>query len=130
METIYGIGIDIVETRRVEASIRDYGERFLDRLFTPGERSYCESMHYAARHFAARFAAKEAIAKAFGTGIGTDLAWRDMEILRDGLGCPHVALSGRGALFAERTGIVEVKISLSHAEDYAAAHALALSRAD
>ncbi|MEM7698940.1 MAG: holo-ACP synthase [Verrucomicrobiota bacterium] len=124
---IYGIGIDIVETARLAESIDRFGDRFLDRIFTRAERLYCEEMKFAARHYAARFAAKEAIAKAFGTGIGADLGWQDMDILRDSLGKPTVSLTGAGADYAKRSGIVEVMISLSHSDHYAAANAVAVA---
>ena len=65
-----GVGVDIIETERIERSLQRFGERFLHRVFTDGEIAYCQSMKYPARHFAARFAAKEAVSKAFGTGIG------------------------------------------------------------
>ena len=83
-------------------------------------------MRFPAPHYAARFAAKEAIAKAFGIGIGKDLEWTDMEILRDELGKPYVTLSGDGAAFAGKKGITEVMISLSHSDNHAAANAVAI----
>ena len=124
---IHGIGIDIVETKRIEKSIREFGDRFLDRIFTPAERTYCEQMKNSALHYAARFAAKEAVAKAFGTGIGKNLAWTDMEILRNEAGKPFLVLSGVGKEFAKENGIVDVPVSLSHGQDYAVANAIALA---
>jgi holo-[acyl-carrier protein] synthase len=123
---IYGIGIDIVETRRIEESLSQFGDRFIDRIFTRKERTYCAKMRLPAPHYAARFAAKEAIAKAFGTGIGENLNWTDTEILRDSLGKPYVVLSGAGQTFAAEKGITQVMISLSHTDHYAAAHAVAI----
>ena len=123
---IFAIGIDIVETARIDDSIERFGDRFLDRVFAPSERAYCDKMKFPARHYAARFAAKEAIAKSFGTGIGEHLGWADMEILRSPEGGPHVVLTGDGAEFAAKNGITEIKISLSHADDYAAANAMAI----
>ena len=126
--SIFGIGIDIVETERIEDSIEKYGDRFLDRVFTAGEKEYCGRMKFASRHYAARFAAKEAIAKAFGTGIGSNLSWNDMEILRDDQGKPYVELSGDGAAFAESVGISQIMISLSHSDNHAAANAVAICK--
>ncbi|MCL4107302.1 UNVERIFIED_CONTAM: hypothetical protein GTU68_017186 [Idotea baltica] len=123
---IFGIGIDIVETARIDDSIEKFGDRFLDRVFAPSERAYCDKMKFPGRHYAARFAAKEAIAKSFGTGIGEHLGWADMEILRSPDGKPYLVLTGDGAEFAAENGITEVKISLSHADDYAAANAMAI----
>src|ERR671916_760313 len=78
--SVLGIGVDIVETQRIEHSLERFGERFLHRVFTAGEIAYCRSMKFPARHFAARFAAKEAVSKAFGTGIGKAMGWRDIDV--------------------------------------------------
>ena len=123
---IYGIGIDIVETERIEDSVAEFGERFLNRLFTEKEQAYCDKMRFSAPHYAARFAGKEAVAKCFGTGIGESLGWTDVEILRDELGKPFVVLSGEGKVFAEENGITEIMISLSHSDNHAAANAVAI----
>ena len=85
---ILGIGVDVVEIARIAASIERHGERFLARLFTEEERSYCSSSRFPERFFAGRFAAKEAISKALGTGIGADLGWLDMEVRRLSSGAP------------------------------------------
>lgn len=124
---IHGIGIDLVDTARIQESIERFGDRFIDRVFTGAEKTYCSAMKASERNFAARFAAKEAIAKALGTGIGAELAWRDMEILRDEKGKPSAKLTGAGKAFMERNGIVEIQISLSHAENHAAANAIAIA---
>jgi len=123
---LFGIGIDVVEVERIESSMAEFGERFAEKVFTPAEREYCESQRRPGLHYAARFAAKEAVAKAFGTGIGKDLGWLDMEVRRKDSGEPELVLTGAGATFAERQGIAAVKISLSHAKDYAAANAVAV----
>ncbi len=123
---IFGIGIDVVEVDRIEHSLEQFGERFGERVFTAEERRYCGSQRRPGLHYAARFAAKEAVAKAFGTGIGKDLEWLDMEIRRKASGEPELVLTGAGAAFASARGIVEVKISLTHAKQYAAANAVAL----
>jgi holo-[acyl-carrier protein] synthase len=123
---IFGIGIDVVEVERIGSSMAEFGERFATRIFTERERAYCNAQKRPEIHYAARFAAKEAIAKAFGTGIGKELGWLDMEIVRKESGEPALLLSGAGQAFAEARGIAEVKISLSHAHHYAAANAVAL----
>ena len=123
---IFGIGIDIVETERIASSIERFGDRFLDRIYTAEERAYCEKMRWRERHYAARFAAKEAISKTFGTGIGEECNWSDIEILRQGSGEPYVLLHGDGREFAVQNGITRVMVSLSHADAYAAAHAVAI----
>lgn len=123
---IHGIGIDLVETERIADSIARFGERFLNRVFTEREQAYCRPNKHANRHYAARFAAKEAVAKAFGTGIGADADWTDIEILRRPNGEPEVHLHGAAAAYAAHQGIRTVLISLTHADAYAAAQALAL----
>ena len=125
--TIFGIGIDVVEVGRIRSSMEEFGEAFAKRIFTPAEREYCESQKRPALHYAARFAAKEAVAKAFGTGIGKDLGWLDMEVVRRDSGEPEMVLSGAGKAFAETNNIREIKISLTHAEHYAAANAVAMA---
>ncbi len=125
---LFGIGIDVVEVDRIGSSIDEFGEKFLARIFTEGERRYCESQKRSAIHYAARFAAKEAIAKAFGTGIGKEISWLDMEILRESSGEPKVKLSGGGKTYAEQLKVSDIKISLTHAEHYAAANAAILVR--
>ena len=126
---IFGIGIDVVEVARIASAIQRHGEPFLARVFTAGERAYCESGKIPALHFAARFAAKEAVVKALGTGIGEHAAWLDLDVTRDPSGAPQVVLSGAAAAFARDHGITEIKISLTHARDYAAANAVALAGA-
>jgi len=125
---LLGIGIDVVEVDRVKASLDEFGERFVQRIFTPVEREYCEKQKKPELHYAARFAAKEAVAKAFGTGIGKEIGWLDMEIIRRETGEPEVQLSGGGASYAETRGAVEVKVSLTHAKHYAAANAVVMGR--
>jgi holo-[acyl-carrier protein] synthase len=83
-------------------------------------------MKFPALHLAARFAAKEAISKAFRTGIGRELGWKDMEIRRHDTGAPYVVLHGKGITLAEQQGVTEVLVSLSHSKDYSVAHAIAV----
>ena len=124
---IAGTGLDIVETGRIRQSLEQFGDRFLNRVFRPDEIAYCQSMKFPELHFAARFAAKEAISKAFGTGIGHELGWLDMEICRHASGAPYVVLHGKGATLAQTRGVTSVLISLSHCRDYAAASAVAVA---
>lgn len=124
---IHGIGIDVVEVDRIESAIARHGEPFLARLFTEGERAYCAAQKRSALHYAARFAAKEAVSKALGTGIGGEAGWLDLEILRDPSGAPRLELHGAAAEFAAGKGISEIQISLTHAKEYAAANAVAVS---
>ncbi|MFM2297943.1 MAG: holo-ACP synthase [Verrucomicrobiota bacterium] len=129
MANIYGIGIDIVEVERLAASIEQFGERFLQRIFTSQETTYCRDKSAPAIHFAARFAAKEAVAKALGTGIGEVVAWTDIEVVRDVKGKPAIQLSDAARRYCDQQHIIDIQISLTHTANYAAANALILCRA-
>ena len=121
---ILGTGIDIIEVARIALSYEKFGERFVNRILLPDEIAYGLSHKNPAPFLAARFAAKEAISKAFGTGIGSALSWQDMEIRRKDSGEPFVVLHGKGKeLFASRNA-KQLLISLSHTQNYAAATAM------
>ena len=121
---ILGTGIDLIEVARIASSYEKYGERFVNRILLPEEITYCLAHRQPAPFLAVRFAAKEAISKAFGTGIGAQLGWQDMEIRRKESGEPFVVMHGKGAeLFAAR-GAQRLHVSLSHTEHYAAATAI------
>jgi holo-[acyl-carrier protein] synthase len=119
--TILGVGMDIVETKRIAESIERFGDRFLKRIFLDGELTYSQSMKFPHLHLAARFAAKEAISKAFGTGIGREMGWRDLEIIREPSGAPRVVLHGKAEAFAQARGMQAIHVSLSHTAEYGAA---------
>jgi holo-[acyl-carrier protein] synthase len=115
-------GIDMIEISRVEDGIAKFGERFLNRFFTAGERSDCNDQ---AHRLAARFAAKEAVAKALGTGIGT-VGWRDIEIRGGEAGRPTLLLHGAAAETSAALGLTQWDVSLSHTSTDASAVAVAL----
>jgi len=121
---ILGVGIDIIEVSRIQASYEKFGERFLGRILHPGEISYCLSHRVPAPFIAARFAAKEAISKAFGTGIGAQLGWHDMEVQRKKSGEPFVVLHDKGQELLQARGARQVLISLSHTQVHATAVAI------
>lgn len=121
---ILGLGIDIIEVARIQASYEKFGERFLNRILHPNEISYCLSHRVPGPFLAARFAAKEAISKAFGTGIGAKLGWQDMEVCRKESGEPYVVLHGGGPELLKARGGRAVLISLSHTQGHAAAVAV------
>jgi holo-[acyl-carrier protein] synthase len=121
---ILGVGIDIIEVARVQASYQRFGERFLKRTLLPDEIAYCISHKNPAPFLAARFAAKEAISKAFGTGIGAQLGWREMEIGREKSGAPFVILHGKGKQLLRQRGGRMVWVSLSHTQNHATAVAV------
>jgi holo-[acyl-carrier protein] synthase len=125
--SILGIGMDIVETKRIAESLERFGDRFLHRVFLEDEIAYAQSMKFPHLHLAARFAAKEAISKAFGTGIGKEIGWRDMEIVREPSGQPRVVLHGRAVDYAKSRGVLEIQVSLSHTAEYGAASAVIVS---
>ncbi len=118
---VVGLGLDLVEVDRLGAVIARHGERFLRRVFTECERDYCEAKSEPAVFYAARFAAKEAVAKAFGTGIGSAIGWLDIEVVRDAVGAPSVRLAGKGAELAELRGVDRVLLSMTHTRGMAAA---------
>jgi holo-[acyl-carrier protein] synthase len=121
---ILGVGIDIIEVERIAASHEKFGDRFANRILLPAEIAYCRSHKNPAPFLAARFAAKEAVSKAFGTGIGAQLGWQDIEIRRKDTGEPFVVLHGKGLdLFAAR-GAKQLLVSLSHTQTYAAVTAV------
>jgi holo-[acyl-carrier protein] synthase len=121
---ILGIGIDIIEVARIHASHERFGDRFLKRVLRPAEIEYCLSHRRPAPFLAARFAAKEAISKAFGTGIGSRLGWQDMEVGRKDSGQPFVILHDAGLKLMESSGGTGFHLSLSHTEHYASAVAV------
>jgi holo-[acyl-carrier protein] synthase len=119
---IVGIGTDLCEIDRIERSLERFGERFLARVFTPGEIAYCRRRKKtAAESFAARFAAKEATAKALGTGIAYGVGWQDIEVTRAPGRAPQVLLHGRAAALAERLGVRHSVLSLTHTRGLAMA---------
>lgn len=123
---VFGTGIDLVELKRIQESIDRFGEKFINRVFTKKEQAYCDKHKRSAPHYAARFAAKEAVSKAFGTGIGKDVSFLDIEVVKKASGAPAIQLHGAGANFAKKHRIAEIHLSLTHSEHYAVAHALTL----
>jgi holo-[acyl-carrier protein] synthase len=121
---ILGIGTDIIEVARIKASHEKFGERFLNRVLLPDEIAYCLSHRNPAPFLAARFAAKEAISKAFGTGIGASLGWQDMEICKKESGEPFVVLHGKGQKLFKSRKAKRLLISISHTENYASVTAV------
>jgi holo-[acyl-carrier protein] synthase len=119
--SVLGVGVDLVENARIEHSLERFGERFLKRVFTPGEIEYSQSMKFPARHLAARFAAKEAVSKAFGTGIGKAMGWKDIDVRRKASGEPFVVLEAGAKRLADERKVSKVFVTLSHTEHHAMA---------
>ncbi|MCD8198866.1 MAG: holo-ACP synthase [Phascolarctobacterium sp.] len=119
---IIGTGCDIIEIKRVGKALQEKG--FQKRVFTKAEIDYCISRgKHKDASFAARFAAKEAVLKAFGTGLrGGQM--KEIEILPDALGKPEVKLSGYFADLAMEKGVKKIAVSLSHSRDNAMAYVI------
>src|SRR5712664_258931 len=115
---LLGVGIDIIEVARIQSSYERFGERFINRILHPKEISYCLSHKAPAPFLAVRFAAKEAISKAFGTGIGAQLGWQDMEVGRKESGEPFVILHDAGQILLAARGGTKVHLTLSHTDNY------------
>ena len=119
--SVIGIGVDLIECVRIRHSIDRFGDRFLRRVFTDGEIAYSMSMKFPERHLAARFAGKEAVSKAFGTGIGKAMGWRNIDIRKKESGEPFLVFSGSAEELATQRGVTSALITLSHTEHHAIA---------
>src|SRR5256885_17027596 len=119
--SVLGIGVDLVECARIERSLERFGNKFLHRVFTDGEIAYSMSMKFPARHLAARFAGKEAVSKAFGTGIGKAMGWRNIDIRKKPSGEPFLVFSGPAQELATKRGVTSALITLSHTDYHAMA---------
>lgn len=122
---VMGIGIDLVENERMRRTLRRWPRSFKDKIFLPRERSYCDTRAEPWNHYAGRFAVKEAVSKAFGTGVSEHIGWRDIEVVRDRkTGAPSVRLSAKGSQLAKKRGVEQILVSLAHTRHYAVAQAL------
>ena len=118
---ICGIGTDVVEVARIEHLANRYGERFLKRVFTPGERQHCMRRKGWAACLAARFCAKEAFAKALGTGIRNGLRLTQIGVANNAMGKPTLELTGMAAELARSRNASDIHLSISHTDAYAVA---------
>lgn len=116
---ILGMGTDLAEVDRIRHSIAQFGDRFLNRIYTEGERAYASGKANAAERFAARFAAKEAGMKAIGTGWRRGVTWRDFEVSNERSGKPSLKLSGVAREIAGQLGVSSISISLTHTKEMA-----------
>lgn len=123
---IVGLGTDIIEIVRIARMIERHGELFLNRVFTDEEIRYCQRRKECNQHYAGRWAAKEAVMKTLGTGFIRGIGWQDVEVRSEKSGRPTVLLSGGALEFAERRGIGQVLITISHCREYATATAIAV----
>ncbi len=118
---IAGVGVDLVEVARMEKILQRWQDRFLHRVFSGEEISYCRRKAVPALHFAARFAAKEAALKALGIGLGMGLALQDIATVRDAAGTPSLSFAAPGRRMLAQAGISRTHLSLTHTKDYAVA---------
>src|SRR5262245_27659449 len=127
MSDIIGLGLDSTDIDRVEEVLERWGDRFMTRVFTPGEIAYCQRRHRPAIHFAGRFAAKEATMKALGTGHTQNVLWRDVEVVRHG-GPPSIVLHGGARRRFDAIGGGRTLLTITHSETVALAQVLLLGR--
>ena len=121
---IVGLGVDIAEVGRIKAAIERHGEVFLRRVYTPREIEYCERFKNKFERYAGRFAAKEAAMKALGTGWARGVRWVDVEVVRQKGGRPTMALAGEAGKVAERLGVKNIALSITHTETQALAQVI------
>ena len=125
---VVGTGIDLVENDRMRELLERWSKSFKDRVFLPNEQSYCDTKATPWYYYSGRFAVKEAVSKAFGTGIGPNLSWLDIEVVKNPeSGAPSVRLSKRGWKLARSMGVGQVLISLSHTRNFSIAQALLIA---
>jgi holo-[acyl-carrier protein] synthase len=123
MPDIIGIGIDATDIDRIAKTLERYGDRFVNRIFTAAEATYCNRRRFPAIHFAGRFAAKEAAMKALGTGHSHGVLWRDVEIVRHG-GPPRLQFhAGAGRRFSAMGGRTAL-VTITHSEHLAMAQVM------
>ncbi len=121
---IGGIGVDIIEVERIRKMAEEHKERFLQRVFSDDELSYCMRFSDPFPHLAARWAAKEAVAKALGTGFSQGVTWKSISVIHTTNGEPLAVLTGSAKFIAASLGVRKIWLSLSHTKNYAAAVAV------
>jgi len=127
---IVGIGTDIVQIRRIELSVRRWGNKFLNRIFTENERKVAENLSPDVRmaYYAKRFAAKEAFSKALGTGIGALSGWTEIEVIRGQNGAPTLSVTGKTAETLRSLAGDKARVFVSLSDDEAATAFVVIER--
>ena len=120
-DVICGMGTDLVEVEAIARALQRGKGGFAQRIFTEEERNYCEERRWKFQHYAGRFAAKEAFFKALGSGWRKGLGWKEVEVMLDGLGKPHLQLHGKTKAAANRLGAQGLHLSISHTRQLAIA---------
>jgi holo-[acyl-carrier protein] synthase len=121
LSSVAGVGIDLARIERFRRLLAREKKGVIDRIFTVGEKVYSLAKNDPAPYLAVRFAAKEAFLKALGLGLRQGISWQDMDVVKDGLGCPSLRLSGRAAEIVQERGVTAVHLSYSHDGDYGVA---------
>lgn len=116
-------GVDIIEIPRIAGVLERWGQKFLDRVYTPAEQQFCRGR---VPELAVRFAAKEAVSKALGTGV-VGIMWQEIEILIDWRGRPLVFLHGGAAARAKAINLTRWAVSLTHEHTIGIAFVMASS---
>ena len=125
---VIGVGIDQIEVSRIRDSLDQHGSSFLDKIFTSGEQAYCSDKANPAPHYAARFAAKEAVAKAFRTGVGKEFGWLDAEVTNGPAGEPILGFSEKGQALLLKKGGSHALVSLTHLNEVASSIVILIQR--
>ena len=120
-------GIDLVDFARIKKMVKTHKDRFLDRVFTNSEQKYADRNKNRIEKLAGRFAAKEAILKLLGTGWRGKIKWTDIEVVNNSSGRPVVKLTGEVKEIANKMGIKQISISITHTANFAIASAVALA---
>lgn len=125
---VIGLGVDIIEVKRIKDAVEKWGEGFLRKVFTATEIEYAHSKRFVYQHLAARFATKEAVLKAFGGGWKRTLPWKDVEIINNKNGKPEIKLYREAKKLYNKRKIKEIVVSMSHTKDHAVANAILVKK--
>jgi len=121
---ILGTGVDLAEVRRIREAVERYGDRFIHRIYTPGEIAYVERKANKFERYAGRFAAKEAGMKAIGTGWKRGVRWQDFEVANLPSGRPTLRLHGEAERIAKAMGVTAISLSITHTSELGMAHVI------
>jgi holo-[acyl-carrier protein] synthase len=121
---ILGTGVDLAEVPRIRAAVERYGQRFIERIYTPAEIAYVERKANRFERYAGRFAAKEAGMKAIGTGWRRGVRWQDFEVANLPSGRPTLRLHGEAAKIADKLGVKSIQLSITHTAELGMAHVI------
>jgi holo-[acyl-carrier protein] synthase len=124
LKMIHGIGTDFVEVSRLERILKEWGDRFLDRVYARDEIEYCKNKAFPAIHFAARFAAKESFLKSLGIGLGMGVKLKEIEVRNNTLGNPELKINEKVVSILDNLGVKAIHLSMTHTREHA--HAIVI----